>query len=153
MKRNRILFVCHGNICRSVMGQYMLQDMVEKRGIADRFIIESAACRNDELGSPIYPPARKKLQSVGVPIGTHRARKIRKDDASQWDLIVGMDDENMRDMKRLFGPNPPADVVMAMHLVGEDREVADPWYTGNFQATYDDLSRVCTALLERYEQQ
>ena len=101
MQPTRVLFVCHGNICRSVSAQYMLQHMVNERGLSDRFVIDSAAGRNDEIGNPIYPPARLKLVEHGGPIGNHRAIKITKRAGGEWDLIVGMDVENMRDLKRI----------------------------------------------------
>lgn len=146
---NRVLFVCHGNICRSVMAHYLLQHMVDERGLSDRFVIDSAACRSDVLGSPIYPLAQAKLEQKGIPIGNHRATKIARGDIGSWDLLVGMDDENMHDMRRLCNGSLPSHVVKAMTLVGEERDVSDPWYTGDFDSVYDDLTRVCEALLEK----
>lgn len=151
MKQTRILFVCHGNICRSVMAHYIMQDLVDKAGMHDQFVIDSAACRNDELGNPIYMPARRKLEAEGVPIGTHRARKLTVRDSNKWDLFIGMDAENMRDMPRILDKKAHSKIHHALKMIGESRDVADPWYTGNFDATYDDLMRVCTALVEQYQ--
>lgn len=151
MDRTRILFVCHGNICRSAMAQCVLQDMVNKRGIADRFAIDSAAATTDEIGMPIYPPARRKLESEGVPILEHRARLIGKGEWRDWDYIICMDEENLRDLKRILGADHMASVRKLLAYVGEAGDVADPWYTGDFEATYFDVTRGCTALLESLE--
>ena len=152
MKPTRVLFVCHGNICRSVSAQYMLQHMVDERGLSDRFVIDSAACRSDEIGNPIYPPARRKLMEHGVPIGNHRAVKIAKRDGDEWDLIVGMDVENMRDLKRILGPNPRAQVVKALELLGSNDDIGDPWWTGDFDTVFYELDAVCEEIIAKYGQ-
>lgn len=143
----RVMFVCHGNICRSPMAEFLLKDMVDKRGIADRFIIESAATTNEEIGNPVYPGTRKRLAREGISVDGKFAKRLRRDDYDKFDLIIGMDEENMRDMKRLFGGDPDGKVYKMMEFAGIDRDVADPWYTGDFEATYDDIYEGCIGLL------
>ena len=143
----RILFVCHGNICRSTMAQYVLQDMVDKRCLTSQFAIDSAACRNDEIGSPVDPRTRRMLESQGVPCGNHIARRLRRDEAADWDMVVGMDGENMRDLKRQLPSDAQAKCFKLMEFAGQSRDVADPWYTLNFDETYDDVVAGCQGLL------
>ena len=146
--RVRILFVCHGNICRSTMAQCVMQHLVDERGAGERFTIDSAATTNEEIGMPIYPPARDKLKAEGVPIVPHRARRIQASEAHAWDYIVCMDEENMRHLRRILGPENMGRVRKLLAYAGESRDVADPWYTGDFESTYDDVVRGCEALLE-----
>ncbi len=143
----RILFVCHGNICRSTMAQCVMQWLVDEQDVAGHFTIDSAATTNEEIGMPIYPPAREKLKMEGVPIVPHRARRIRSDEHADWDCIVCMDDENMRHLRRILGAENMGNVRKLLSYVGESGDVADPWYTRNFDATYDDVLRGCKALL------
>ena len=147
-ERIRILFVCHGNICRSTMAQCVMQHYVDERGLTERFTIDSAATTSEEIGMPIYPPARDKLKAEGVPIVAHRARRITAGEQAGWDHIVCMDEENMRHLRRILGPENMGKVRKLLSFVGESRDVADPWYTGDFDATYDDVTRGCKALLE-----
>ena len=144
----RILFICHGNICRSVMAHYIMQDMVNKMGRAEDFFIESAATSNEEIGNPIYPPARKKLNEVGVPIGTHRARRLAKSDYEEYDYLIGMDSENMYYIPRITGGDPEGKIYKLLSFAGLDKDIADPWYTGNFDETYDDIVCGLKAFLE-----
>lgn len=144
----RILFVCHGNICRSAMAQCVMQQMVDERRLAGRFYIDSAATTNEEIGMPIYPPARKKLIAEGVPILKHRARRIQPGEHRDWDYIICMDEENVRHLRRILGVENMGRVRKLLSYVGEKGDVADPWYTGNFDATYTDVVRGCTALLD-----
>ncbi len=146
--RTRILFICHGNICRSTMAQCVMQHIVDERGIAGRFTIDSAATTNEEIGMPIYPPARDKLKAEGVPIVPHRARRIQQGEDAEWDLIICMDDENVRHLRRILGEQGMGKVRKLLSYVGESGNVADPWYTGDFEATYRDVVRGCTALLD-----
>ena len=146
--RTRVLFICHGNICRSTMAQCVMQHMVDERGIAGRFAIDSAATTNEEIGMPIYPPARDKLKAEGVPIVPHRARRIQQGEDAEWDLIICMDDENVRHLRRILGEQGMGKVRKLLSYVGESGNVADPWYTGDFEATYRDVVRGCTALLD-----
>ena len=145
--RIRILFVCHGNICRSTMAQCVMQHMVDSRGIGGRFTIDSVATTNEEIGMPIYPPAREKLKAEGVPIVPHRARRIQAGEQAGWDYIICMDEENIRHLRRILGPENMGKVRKLLSYVGESGDVADPWYTGNYDATYNDVVRGCKALL------
>ncbi|MBQ9042712.1 MAG: low molecular weight phosphotyrosine protein phosphatase [Eggerthellaceae bacterium] len=145
--RTRILFVCHGNICRSTMAQCVMQWLVDEADLGDSFTIDSAATTNEEIGMPIYPPARDKLKAEGVPIVPHRARRIQAGENAGWDYIVCMDDENIRHLKRILGPENMGKVRKLLSFVGEEGDVADPWYTRNFDETYDDVLRGCQALL------
>lgn len=146
MKKS-VLFVCHGNICRSTMAQCVMQHLVDEAGRGDEFVIDSAATTNEEIGMPIYPPARDKLKAEGVPIVPHRARRITRGEAGSWDRIVCMDDENMRHVRRILGEGNMGNVRKLLSYCGESGSVADPWYTGDFDATYDDVTRGCRALL------
>lgn len=141
------MFVCHGNICRSPMAEFVLKDMVDRRGIADSFIIESAATTSEELGNPVHHGTRKRLAEEGISVEGKVAKRLRKEDYDNFDLIIGMDAENMRDMGRLFGNDPAGKVYKMLEFAGIDRDVADPWYTGNFDATYDDVHAGCIGLL------
>lgn len=146
-KKIRIMFVCHGNICRSPMAEFVLKDMVDRRGIADSFIIESAATTSEELGNPVHHGTRKRLAEEGISVEGKVAKRLRKEDYDNFDLIIGMDAENMRDMGRLFGNDPAGKIYKMLEFAGIDRDVADPWYTGNFDATYDDVHAGCIGLL------
>ena len=137
----KILFVCHGNICRSPMGQYVLQDMVNKAGLADRFQIASVAVSREELGNPVYPPARRELNKHGIPCDGHRARQITAADCAYYDHIYYMDASNARYLARLF----PRETKFRPLL---SRDVADPWYTGDFSQTWEDILSGCQAILE-----
>ena len=140
----KILFVCHGNICRSPMGEYILKDLVAKAGAADRFEIDSAAVSREEIGEPVYPPARRELQKHGVACGGHRARQITMEDYRRFDRIYYMDRSNARYLSRML----PADPDKIRPLLS--RDVADPWYTGNFEATWNDILEGCQAILEEF---
>lgn len=144
----KILFVCHGNICRSPMAEFVLKDMVKRAGIAEDFEIASAATSSEELGNPVYPPARRKLAEYGIGCADKTARRIRPDDYEYYDLLIGMDEANMRSMSRCFGGDPEGKLHMLLSFAGESAPVADPWYTRNFQATWRDVNRGCIALLE-----
>ena len=147
----KILFICHGNICRSTMAQCVMQHLVDEAGLTERFTIDSAATTNEELGMPIYPPARDKLKAEGVPIVAHRARRVIAGEHEGWDRIVVMDEENIRHLKRIWGPENMGKVRKLLSYVGENRDVADPWYTRDFDATYRDVVAGCTALLSDVE--
>ena len=140
----RILFVCHGNICRSPMAEYVMKHLVEQRGLSGEFIIDSAATSAEELGNPVYPPARRMLEAQGIGCGDHRARRIRPDEAGDWDLIVVMDERNVANIRRRIGD---VRVYKLLEFAGEDRDVADPWYSGDFGATFDDVMAGCVGLL------
>ncbi len=142
----KILFVCHGNICRSVMAEYMMKDLVAQKGLAEKFYIESAATSQEELGCDIYPPAKRKLDEKGITYGKHRARQVKKNEYDQWDLFIVMDERNKRNLIRIFGQDKDDKIQMML----DHKEVADPWYTGNFEMTYQDLIQGCTNWLERF---
>ena len=142
----KILFVCHGNICRSPMAEFMMKKFVRQAGLENDFTIASAATHDDELGNPVYPMARQELAKHGIGCPGHAARLIEKDDYDRFDLIIGMDDANMNDMLALFGDDPDGKLHLMMDYTGKHRNVADPWYTRNFTATWKDLYAACTAL-------
>ena len=144
----KILFVCHGNICRSTMAEYVMKDMIEDRGLSDIYEIDSAATSREEIGNPIYPPARKKLVEEGIPIGTHRARQITKADYKYFDKIYIMDHWNLRNISRVLGLNEKQIELDGKIEMLLSRDVADPWYTGDFDATYRDVTEGCKRILD-----
>lgn len=147
----KILFVCHGNICRSPTAEYVLKDMVKKAGREAEFEIASAAAHDDEIGSGVYPPARALLASHGIDCSAKRARLLRRDDYDKYDLLIGMDSANLRDMRRLFGGDREGKLHSMMEYAGRPNDrVADPWYTRDFQRSWDDITTACQGLLERY---
>ena len=143
----RILFVCLGNICRSPMAEYVMKDLVSKAGVADEFFIASAATSREELGNGVYPPARRKLAEHGISCAGHAARQITEKDYVNYDLIIGMDEENIRNMRRVFSGDPEGKVSLLLDHIGRGGNVADPWYTGDFEATWRDVNDGCRALL------
>ena len=145
----KILFVCHGNICRSPMAEFVMKDLVRRAGLENEIFVASAACRRDEIGSDTYLGTREKLDEMGIPYTKRRAVQITKADYENYDCIVGMDDENMRDLQRLSAGDPKKKLHLLMEFAGEDRGVADPWYTGDFDTTYMDVLKGCRALLKR----
>ncbi len=145
----KILFVCHGNICRSTMAEFVMKELVRRAGREAEFIIDSCACRTDAIGSDTHPDTKKILQENGIPFTPRAARQIRREDYAQWDDIIAMDEENMRDLMRLSSGDPDGKIALLLSFAAEKREVADPWYTGNFAATYDDVLRGCSALLQK----
>lgn len=147
--RFNVLFVCHGNICRSPMAEFILEDMVRKMG-RDDFFIESAPVSREEIGNPIYPPAKRCLSEHGVPFDSGKtARQVVASDYDRFDLIVCMDEWNIRLLKRIIPSDPLGKVRLMMSFAGINRDVADPWYTGDFEETYQDLMVGCRALLEK----
>ena len=144
----KVLFVCHGNICRSPMAQYVLQDIVNNHGIADQFYIDSAATSREEIGNGVHYGTRTKLRQEGIPCGDHRARQMTKKDYSEFDYIIGMDSANMRNINRIIGNDPENKVYKLLALTGHPSDVADPWYTGDFESTYRDVKDGCEAFLD-----
>ena len=145
----KILFVCHGNICRSPMAEFVLKDMVAKAGIADQFSIASAATSTEEIGNPVYPPVQRILAQHGISSDGKTARQIRKSDYTHYDIIIGMDEANMRNMRRAFGGDPDNKLHLMMDYTDRrGMSVADPWYTGDFHATWRDVFHGCQGLLK-----
>ena len=145
----RILFICHGNICRSVCAHYVFQDLVNQAGLSDCFEIDSAATSREEIGNPIYPPMAKTLRNHDVPLGTHRARQMTRADYDAFDLLIGTDDENLYYMNRICGGDDEGKFHLLMDFCGKPgQEISDPWYTRNFERTYQDVVDGCTALFE-----
>ena len=144
----KVLFICHGNICRSVSAQYIFQDLVNRRGLAGEFVIDSAATSTEEIGNAIYPPMKAALERRGVPIGTHRARQLKRSDYDAYDLLIGMDGENMFYMKRILGEDPEGKIHYLMEYSGRPGEsIDDPWYTRNFDACAAQIAEGCDELL------
>ncbi len=143
----RILFVCLGNICRSPMAEFVMKDLVAKAGLAADFDIASAATSSEEAGSPVYPPARRMLAVHGIDCAGKRARQLTKADYDRYDLLIGMDTANLRSMQRICGGDPAGKMHLLMDYTHSPRNVADPWYTGDFEATWHDVSAGCTGLL------
>lgn len=148
----RILFVCHGNICRSTMAEFVLKDMVRKRGEADRYVIASAATSTEEIGNPVHPGTQRVLREHGIGgFEKKRARQLRPTDYDEYDLLIGMDDANVRNMKRMLGGDSDGKIRKLLDFIGEDRSIADPWYTGDFATTYEDVVAGCEGLLRELE--
>ena len=143
----RILFVCHGNICRSTMAQFVMEELVRRAGREGEFLIDSAATSSEELGNPPHHGTVAKLRAEGVPVGRHRARRVRRDEYADWDHIVYMDEENARGLSRILGGDPDGKVSRLLDWASRPGDVADPWYTGDFDATYRDVLEGCEALL------
>lgn len=129
------------------MAEFVMKDMVRKAGVEDRFLIASKAARRDELGNDTHYGTKAKLRQMGVPFAKRRATLLDRSDYDAYDYLIGMDEENMRDMLRLFGGDPNGKIYKLLRFADEDRDVADPWYTGNFDETYEDVLKGCTALL------
>lgn len=146
----KILFVCHGNICRSPMAEFVMKNLVKKAGLENQFYIASAATSTEEIGNPVYPPARRKLAEHGIPCAGKTARQLTRGDYSQYDLLIGMDRANIRNMNRICGGDPNGKIHLLMEFADRpDGEVADPWYTGDFETTWQDVLAGCTGLLKR----
>lgn len=150
-----ILFVCHGNICRSPMAEFVMKDMVEKAGLSDRFHIASAATSTEEIwngvGNPVYPPAREELARHGIGCKGKRAVQLTRADYGKYDYLIGMDSANIRNMMRILGGDPEGKVCKLLSFAGAERDISDPWYSGDFASTYRDVVEGCGALLEQLE--
>ena len=143
----RVLFVCHGNICRSPMAEFVMKDMVEKAGLAREIRVASAATTTEEIGNPVYPPARRKLAEHGISCEGKTARQMRRSDYERYDLIIGMDQENLYDMRRICQGDPEGKIHLLMDFTDRPGDVADPWYTRDFEATWRDVEDGCRGLL------
>ena len=151
----KVMFVCHGNICRSPMAEMILKDMVRKRGIAERFVIASSATSTEEIwgdtGSPVYPPAREMLRRKGIPCENRHAVQIRKSDYAAYDYIIAMEQFNLRNMRHVIGSDPDGKVFRMLDFTDKPRDVSDPWFSGDFESAYSDISRGCAAFLDYLE--
>ena len=145
---HRILFVCHGNICRSPMAEYVMKDLVKKAGLEGEFSIASAATSTEEIGCPVYPPARRKLAEHGIGCAGHAARQLTAADYDCWDYLVGMDGANLWNMRRICGGDPAGKMHRLLDYTDRPGDVADPWYTRDFQQTWDDVQEGCRGLLD-----
>ena len=143
----RICFVCHGNICRSPMAEYIFAYLAEQAGLSDRFVIVSRATSAEEIGNDVYPPARAMLGKMGIPCGHRAATQLRRDDYGRYDLFLGMDAYNVHNMRRIFGDDPDGKIGLLTDYSGGG-EVADPWYSGDFATAYADIHAGCEALLQ-----
>ena len=144
----KILFICHGNICRSTMAEFVMKDLVNKAGLIDNIYIESAATSREEIGNDTDPRTKRKLTEMGVPFTKRKARQMTKADYEEFDYIICMDDNNMRNMMRIIGSDTDNKVTKLLEHAGRNENIADPWYTGNFDDTWDGVLEGCTALLE-----
>lgn len=146
--KKRILFVCHGNICRSPMAEFIMKAVVKSRGMEDDYYIESAAVSTEEIGNPMYPPAKRCLTQHGVPFDNgKRARQVTPGDYDRFDRIICMDSSNMRWIRRIIKDDPEKKIHMMMSYTGSGRDVADPWYTGDFEQTFQDVLEACLAMI------
>ena len=149
----KILFVCHGNICRSPMAEYVMKHLVEQAGLSDQVQIASAATSTEEIGSPVYRPAQRKLAEHGISCEGHHARQLNKADYREYDLLVGMDHANIRNMNRICGGDTAHKIHLLLEYAGRpEEEVADPWYTGDFETTWRDVLAGCDGILRQLTQ-
>ena len=147
MPKKRVLFVCLGNICRSPMAEMIFRDMLRQAGMTDAVEADSAATSSEELGNPVYPPAREELRRQGVPCLPHRARVLRREDYAAFDLLIGMESRNLRAMERICGSDPQGRMHRLMDYTARPGDVADPWYNGDFSIAYRDIREGCEGLL------
>ena len=145
----KILFVCHGNICRSPMAEFVLKDLVNKKGMADQFEIASAATSTEEIGNSVYPPAKRKLKEHGICCKGKTARQMTKADYAYYDYIIAMDRFNLRNMKRFVENDPDKKVYLLLDFTSRPGDVADPWYTGDFDSTWNDVYEGCLGILKK----
>ena len=150
---SRILFICHGNICRSTKTQFVLQNLVNRAGYIDNFYIDSMATSTEEIGNPPHRGTVNKLREKGIPLVPHRAKQISLSDYDKFDYIIGMDTANIRNLNRILKGDPEGKVYKFLSFAGSGRDIADPWYTGDFDATYNDVIEGCEGFLEYLKQE
>ena len=153
----RVLFICHGNICRSPMAEFVLKDMVKRRGLEKEFVIASSATSTEEIwngvGNPVYSPAKVVLESHGIDPSGKRAVQLKASDYDKYDLFIGMDSANIRNLNRMLKGDPEGKIYKFLTFAGSDRDIADPWYTGDFDATYEDVLEGCVGFLAYLKEQ
>ena len=145
----KILFICHGNICRSPMAEFVMKDMVKKAGLESRFQIASAATSTEETGNPVHRGTREKLRQVGISCAGKTARQLTRSDYAAYDYLIGRDTWNIRNMHRMLGGDPDKKIYKLLEFAGSTQDVADPWYTGDFETTYRDVVAGCQGLLSK----
>ena len=145
----KILFVCHGNICRSPMAEFIMKDMIKKDGLDNYFFVASAATSGEELGNPVYPPAKRKLAEHNISCSGKTARRLKPEDYDKFDILIGMDNANIKNMRYLFNGDPLGKISRLLDHTPSPGEVADPWYTGDFEQTWQDIECGCRYLLEK----
>lgn len=145
---HRVLFVCHGNICRSPLAEFLFKDMVKKEGCADRFVIASAGTSREELGNPVHPGTRKKLAQDHISAAGKYAVQLKQSDYEKYDVILGMDRPNISNILHIVGSDPQGKVHRLLDFTEQPRDIADPWYAGDFDQAYNDIKAGCTALLK-----
>lgn len=144
----KILFICHGNICRSPMAEFVMKDLAERAGVAQQFEIASAATSTEEIGNPVYPPARAVLARHGIDCSGKAARQVTRQDYDRYDHLIAMDQSNLRNLRPFVGADPQHKVSLLLDYTDHPGSVADPWYTGDFEATWRDVLDGCTGLLD-----
>ena len=149
MDKIRVLMVCHGNICRSTMAESVMTYLVKQRHMDNQFYINSAATSREEIGNTPHHGTVRKLKEVGIPVVPHRATQMTAQDYKEYDYLIGMDTANIRNMNRIAGGDPEGKIYKLLAFAGSGRDVADPWYTGDFDATYNDVLEGCTAFLNK----
>ena len=147
----KVLFICHGNICRSTMAQSVFTHKILVAGLSDYFLVDSAATSTDEIGNPPHRGTVNKLKQVGISLVPHRARQITWSDYEKFDYIIGMDSANVSNLNRMLKCDPEGKIHKFLEFAGSGRDIADPWYTGNFDATYDDILEGCDGFLDYLE--
>ncbi|MBD5543465.1 MAG: low molecular weight phosphotyrosine protein phosphatase [Lachnospiraceae bacterium] len=149
--KTRVLFICHGNICRSPMAEFVMKDMIEKKGLQHQFHIASAATSTEETGNPVHPGTRNKLKEYGISTAGKYAIQLKKSDYKDYDYLIGMEERNLTNMRRITGGDPDKKMYCLLDFSNHPRDIADPWYTGNFDLTYTDIVEGCEAFLSYLE--
>ena len=143
----KILFICHGNICRSPMAQFVFTHLAQKQGVLNQFEIQSCATSSEEIGNPVHPGTLRKMREEGIPVFAHFATRLTRQDYDRYDYLIGMEQHNIRNIMRIIGTDPQNKVHCLLDFTSHPRDIADPWYTGNFDDTFCDVLEGCQALL------